>query len=335
MENSKKINKIPYFRMWANIFNYNGITKRKEFIVDFLIHIAFCCILFFVMKWIGNFFGDFYVFIVLLSFLLCFLPFLSLATRRIRDTGNSPLLSLLSLSTVAIIFVVVLCLFKSKDAIEPKKFKAKNTKRILALCLTMTAIITLPFVLIFSSLAFDIIFLQDGKTTYLNTNIEDYEKEIEAVKNAKEMMPELEELQGYSNIQMAAQEKIYSTFLSFYSNTVSLYVTYEETFLQEKENIATKYNYLSEPIYIRDHYESLATSFSYNGYDYRIVLDEEYADYNCAAKSFMVVGVNDIKQQIAYHYFYDFDIDYIAEGSEDLNEQSKHFMETNFYYFKD
>jgi hypothetical protein len=49
----------------------------------------------------------------------------------------------------------------------------------------------------------------------------------------------------------------------------------------------------------------------------------------------MVVGVNDTKQQIAYHYFYDFDIDYIAEGFEDLNEQSKHFMETNFYYFKD
>ena len=334
MENSKKINKVPYFRMWANIFNYNGITKRKEFIVDFLIHIAFCCILFFVMKWIGNFVGDFYVFIILLSFLLCFLPFLSLATRRIRDTGNPPLLSFLSLSTVAIILVVILCLFESKDAIEPKKFKAKNTKRILALFLTMAVIITLPPVLLFSSLAFDIFFLQDGKTTYLNTNIEDYEKEIEDVENAKKMMPELEELQGYSNIQMAAQEKIYSTFLGFYSNSVSLYVTYEEKFLQEKENIAFKYNYLSEPIYIRDRYESLAASFSYNGYDYRVVLDEDYANY-CAAKSFMVVGVNDIKQQIAYHYFYDFDLDYIAEGFEDLDEQSKHFMETNFYYFKD
>ena len=53
----------------------------------------------------------------------------------------------------------------------------------------------------------------------------------------------------------------------------------KSSYLQEKENIANKYNYLSEPIYIRDRYESLAASFSYNGYDYKVVLDEEYADY--------------------------------------------------------
>lgn len=329
-----KANAIVYFRMWANIFNFNGTTKRKDFIIDFIIHIAVCVSLAFIIISLEKVMGIFLIPIVLFVYNACFLPFLSLATRRIRDTGNPPLLSLMSLMTITIIPVVILCFFKSKEEIEPERFKRKNRLRLGVLFGVTLVIVSSPMVYIVSVLSYDIFLLKDGKTTYLNTNIEDYSKEVETIKNAKYMMPKLEELQGYSNVEMAAMEKIYSTFLGYYSNTISLYVTYDENFVQEKEKVTTKYDYLEDAIYNGEEYESLAPCFSYNGYDYKVVLDENYM-YFGPAKSFMVVGVNEAKKQIAYHYFYDFDIDYIADGNQDLTKESQSFMESNFYYFKD
>ena len=39
-ERKMKLNDIPYFRIWANMFNFSGKQKRKDFFIDIIINIV-------------------------------------------------------------------------------------------------------------------------------------------------------------------------------------------------------------------------------------------------------------------------------------------------------
>ena len=39
-----------------------------------------------------------------------------------------------------------------------------------------------------------------------------------------------------------------------------------------------------------------------------------------------------MKKEIVYHYFYDFDIEYLSEINEDPYERMNNFIKINFYY---
>jgi len=70
--------------------------------------------------------------------------------------------------------------------------------------------------------------------------------------------------------------------------------------------------------------------FEYKGYNFQADVNENYG--YCQIQSFILIGYNDETHKIAYCYFYDPDIDYLATDEEDpLNEMHK-FMSEKFFW---
>lgn len=165
----------------------------------------------------------------------------------------------------------------------------------------------------------------------VKTNIDQYEKDLQEIVNAAQYMPELDSLHGYTDIEYTYKTRCYSTLAGFYSDAFALFVTYDQNqYIKEKETILSEYTFLDEPVmrYV-DTYELPVTEFEYKGYHFKIVPDQEYIDF-CACKSFMMIGFNDDTSRIVYMYYYDFDIDYIAEVGENLEEEMCELINTAF-----
>jgi len=331
--------KIIYFRSYSNILDYMGKTKRSDFWIDFLIHTFLLIVSIFFENYFLN--GDLLVFAIFASILVYYLYILPLLTRRLRDVGIEPCLSFLSLLVVPIILILIFCIYRSKDLMTEERFNRVRRIRILIPILVIAnillLIVFLPGFLIVGSLFYDIVILSDTpKTTYLNTNIEDYQSEVSELCNAEDMLPSLSSLTEYEEIKYSYKECLYSTFLGFYSEGISLYVTYDDNYLEKKTEVLNTYDFLEEPIMRSDEYIIPLTEFVHNGYTYQIVMDYSYTYNNTGTcKSFMLIGYSDEKQEIAYHYFYDFDLDFICYTTDDLGNKMNEFMDDFFYYFED
>ena len=318
---------MPYLRLWVNSFNYKSLVKRKDFVIDFLLLILTTCILLGFLFLFKNYIKTYIIILIpMLHFYFLFIP---LAYKRIKDTGNFGGLAFCSIFIILLYFIIGICLFKSNDCLDKEKFKKMNDKRLNILSLPLLGILLLVILLIVGTIGYDVLCLKDSsKVTYLITDVSEYDKECNKVKNASKMMPKLEELSDYQELKFSSQENLYSTFLGFYSNGVSLFVSYNLNYDVKKEEL-DKYCYLESPIYSDNYAIIPLTTFEYNGYVYRIILDEEFN----SCKSFMLIGYNDFEKEIVYHHYYNIDIDYICEIYDDYNEEMKNFMEECFYYF--
>lgn len=170
-----------------------------------------------------------------------------------------------------------------------------------------------------------------GSYERVKTDIDQYETDLQQISNAAKLMPKLDSMSGYTDIEYTYKIKCYSPLAGFYSDAYALFVTYDQNqYNTVKEKILSGYNYLEKPVMrSSDTYELPVTEFEYKGYCFKIVPDKEYIDY-CACKSFMMIGFNDKTSRIVYMYFYDFDIDYIAEVGENLEEAMSELIDTAF-----
>lgn len=170
-----------------------------------------------------------------------------------------------------------------------------------------------------------------GTYERVRTDINQYETDLQQISNAAILMPKLDSLSGYTDIEYTYKIKCYSTLVGFYSDAFALFVTYDQDqYKTEKEKILSEYDFLEEPVMrSSDTYELPVTEFEYKGYCFKIVPDKEYIDF-CACKSFMMIGFNDETSRIVYMYYYDFDIDYIAEVGENLEEAMSELIDTAF-----
>jgi len=335
MNNKVKKFNIPYLRLWVNVFNYKDRTSRKDFFIDFFFLLCsyvliYFYIEYFMIEFFRNEVTNFLINYCLILFYI-FAPLFSLTARRLNDTGNDRSFCFLYILGVIGIFSFVLCCYKTKsDEIDEEQLKLINKKKYKTAGIIAIISYCLPFLLIGCIFIVDIFI--SPKITHLNTDINDYQVELNNVKNASFMMPNLQDINDYEEIKFSSQEKMYSSSLGFYSYGISLFVKYDENYEVKKEEILSKYIFLNEPIIENDDYIIPITEFEYYGFNYKIVLDESYEDF-CACKSFMIIGYDDESKEIAYHYFYDFDIDYICELDENPEEEMKEFMKDNFNYF--
>jgi hypothetical protein len=161
-----------------------------------------------------------------------------------------------------------------------------------------------------------------GPKIDIKTEINNYVADCEAVKNASVFMPDLENLGEYTDMQYTYQVTCYSRTLGFCSDGLALFVRYDaQTYAEEKERVLASYEFLEEPVMGgSETYELPLTEFEYRGYSMQIVPDEEFIDFG-ACKSFMILGTNDETHSIVYLYFYDPDLDYIAEVGEDYTSE--------------
>lgn len=191
--------------------------------------------------------------------------------------------------------------------------------------------VLLIVILICSVMIGGFFWLLAGNYVRVKTDIDKYETDLQQVSNAAAFMPKLDALSGYTNIKYTYQNRCYSTLAGFYSDAFALFVTYDQNQYQTaKRAILSEYTFLEEPVMgSTGAYELPVTEFEYEGYHFKIVPDKEYLDY-CACKSFMMIGVNDETSSIVYMYYYDFDIDYIAEVGDHLEEEMYELIDTAF-----
>jgi hypothetical protein len=146
---------------------------------------------------------------------------------------------------------------------------------------------------------------------------------------AKSFMPAINDLPKYQD--MSYKYNRFSSILSD-TDTMTLAVHYdEETYKKEKEKLEEKYRYLEQKVvsdFDKSKYYIPDYEFSINSYNFRVANgnDNYSAKY---PKSFAMLGTSDEKKSIAYLYFYDYDLDYIENDSE--NPMGK-FVKKYFKY---
>ena len=163
-----------------------------------------------------------------------------------------------------------------------------------------------------------------------SSNVENYLNSGASIDSkAKDIMPELEDLPKYENIEYKYTHK---SMLIFESHSVALIVGYDDnTFESEKEKLDKQYTFLDEKIksdFDKSKYYIPEYEFSVESYDFRVI-DEKGTSNTEFPKSFGLIGISEEKKSIAYLYFYDEDLDYIREENE-KNPMSNFIKE----YFK-
>lgn len=152
--------------------------------------------------------------------------------------------------------------------------------------------------------------------------------------NAKEIMPNLDNLPKYESIKYKYTNK--SAFI-FENYSVALVVNYDDkTYKSEKDKLVEKYIFLDhkveydfdEGLYIIPEYK-----FSINSYTFKVVAGIENSYTNTEfPKSFGMIGTSEENKSIAYLYFYNIDLDYISEAKEKdpMANFVKHYFDYNF-----
>jgi len=171
----------------------------------------------------------------------------------------------------------------------------------------------------------------------IDTDIENYAERVAEIKYASQFMPELSDLKGYTNISYSHRYTLMGItfFLPMFSaDGIALWVEYpRDIYDQKKEETLARYDFIEEEIYDGDgDLVSPLKSFEYKGYQFQADVSEEYDNYPMHCKSFILVGYNDQTRTIAYCYFYDFDLDLIAEPDQDALNEMCMFMDYHFYW---
>ncbi len=104
-----------YAQMWSGIFDYSGVSNRKQYWYPFILHVVvallaagllFCSLL--VEK--GGLFFSLAAFVLIGYLTLSILPWIALTIRRLRDSGRSGWWTLLALVLgVGMIALLILC----------------------------------------------------------------------------------------------------------------------------------------------------------------------------------------------------------------------------------
>lgn len=331
---------VPYLRTWVNIFNFRAKESKKAFLIDFLI--------FFIIKVV---FAIFFIVIkpndkaYLLFFLLALLAYgvlsifqlIGLFARRLTDIGMHYGFAFFTFCFISIPFLFGICLGKSKDEVDDDSYnKTRRKRKIILFIPIFLAAFSISMVIIVP-IIYDAIV--DETTMEECTDIEKYDKYVEKTKYASQFMPKLNELDNYEEVKFGYRLVSYSIFMGFCSDGISLFVTYDDNYYDEKEKVLNNYEYLKEDEIIYGRNESVQfplTIFNYKGYTIQIVPNRNYwSNGELTCKSFMMVGYNDSNKTIVYMYYYDFDHDYLyEENNKETREERMHrFIKVAFVWY--
>ena len=162
------------------------------------------------------------------------------------------------------------------------------------------------------------------------TNIKKYLNNATKIDtHAKKFMPAIEDLPKYQDISYKYN---HFSIVLFETEAITLVVNYdEETYEKEKEKLTEKYKFLNHKVasdFDKSKYYIPEYEFSINNYDFRVADGNDNYESRYP-KSFGMIGISDKKKSIAYLYFYDYDLDYIAK---DKDSPMADFIKENFKY---
>ena len=163
----------------------------------------------------------------------------------------------------------------------------------------------------------------------IDTDISNYNEKILEVGYAVEFMPAIDSLEDYTSVSYSHQ--CVPAFIGCFESIV-LFVQYDKSIYEtQKAEICSDYSFLTETKLSKDkeEYELILPSFKYKTYDISII-DKGLGCENPSPKSFGMVGFDDERSIVAYCYFYNIDLDYIAKTDEDLTIRTQEFMDNYF-----
>lgn len=188
-----------------------------------------------------------------------------------------------------------------------------------------TLLIALGIIIVLHLLLFGVVVYSSfNPISKTDTNWNNYDMYRTELHYADEFLPSQNEFSNTKAVHFSYQKNF---MLMFISKTVAVTVQYTpEEYLGAKESITQLYEFLDAPMLQRgDNNYILDNAFTYKGYDFRVV---SYGYGGC--KYFGMVGTNDDTCSIAYLYYSDTDLDYIAQADEDLDQKMRALIDDEF-----
>lgn len=188
-----------------------------------------------------------------------------------------------------------------------------------------TLLIALGIIIVLHLLLFGVVvYSAFDPISKTDTNWNNYDMYRTELHYAEEFLPSQNEFSNTKAVHFSYQKNF---MLMFISKTVAVTVQYTpEEYLGAKESITQRYEFLDAPMLQRgDNNYILDNAFTYKGYDFRVV---SYGYGGC--KYFGMVGTNDDTCSIAYLYYSDTDLDYIAQADEDLDQKMRALIDDEF-----
>jgi len=186
-----------------------------------------------------------------------------------------------------------------------------------------TLLIALGIIIVLHLLLFGVVvYSAFDPISKTDTNWNNYDMYRTELHYAEEFLPSQNEFSNTKAVHFSYQKNF---MLMFISKTVAVTVQYTpEEYLGAKESIIQRYDFLDVPmLYHRDNNYELDNAFTYKGYDFCVV------SYG-GCKYFGMVGTNDDTCSIAYLYYSDTDLDYIAQADEDLDQKMRALIDDEF-----
>lgn len=157
--------------------------------------------------------------------------------------------------------------------------------------------------------------------TNRSTDINKYERYRRDIGEAEKYLPSLEEVDSYNPNKKLFSYQEKSEFI-FTSYGVSLFVDYnEEAYQTIVNNYEINNDFLTDEEIERQLNSSYCNfpvkEFDYRNYHFKIVVKPYLGGHYKSCKSFMFLGFDSEATNMAYLYFYDFDIDYTYEPKQD------------------
>ena len=322
----KYLSKIPFIRIWANLFVFKGKENKKDYTTDYFIWLATALPLLIAAivlhyKIINTNYDKFGILSFCIVWLYFKIPLLAMSARRLRDSDNPWKLCFLILLPFGSIWAPIVCIpaMSREEAGEDYRRTNKRTMFGPSLALGIICVVTFPTRLIIYGFWFIDIPLS-GRDEGKLIDISEYETYRSKIKYAEEGLPSLDEIGNYEKVVFGYRNVVYLYVLGFESYGLSLFADYDVSqYTSAKEFAESQYTFITAPIVQDDgDYTFPVAEFSYQGYEFKIAYTSASVYYSIGRngekkehiypKSFTMVGFNDTKNSLAFLYYYDFEL---------------------------
>lgn len=206
------LEKVPYVRVWANLFNVKSKTNRRDFAIDFFLHLIIWGSIILLLTLM---FGDgspkrvgLTITLLLLSAMIAVGSSISLIGRRLNDIGYKWEYSFLVLIKIVSIVLITICLLKKGSVDEDQKKPFPK-----ALGVTAVVFALVPFMIPVLIVGAIMISVATGGVVTTSKDIDEFDTYIEKVRYANEFIPDYrKDIGEYNQVQFGYKKKHISIF---------------------------------------------------------------------------------------------------------------------------
>lgn len=351
----KYLSKIPYIRIWANLFIFKGKENREDYTIDFLLWLVIALPLLIAAivlhyKIVNTNYEKFDILSFCIVWLYFRIPLLAMSARRLSDSDNPWKLCFLILLPLGYIWAPIVCISAKSKEEAGENYRLTNRKTMFGPSLTMAIIcvVTLPIRLIIYGFWFiDIPFSGRGEGKLVDTS--EYESYRNKIKYAEEGLPSLNEIGDYKEAIFGYRNVVHSYVMGFESYGLSLFADYDASqYASAKEFAESRYSFITAPIVQDDgNYTFPVAEFSYDGYEFKIAYTSASVYHSTGKnsekeyiypKSFTMVGFDNENNSLTFLYYYYFDLDLLSWAKDTEEEKNKimpRLIEEEFYWRQD